>query len=208
MKKLMALVLVAVLALSLLTACKVNVNEGGGNSDIDFGAIMNGGAGNYNNLSPKEKQAVIDAGKKEGIDVKFEKDGSVSFSNPNDNTMMVQNPDGSWNIGTPDGGGVQIGRNWPDNEFTKLIPKPDFTVSIGAGSEDNFNVMFSGATIEQIRAYAEKVKNAGFDIDVKIEDESAMGMVIYTFDAKNADGYSVNVFSAAGMSGVTIEKPY
>jgi hypothetical protein len=254
MKKLLALALVTVLALSLLTACGGSNNSGnsgssggasassgnnstgtpsggnnapsgsnstsspagnnsGGNAalspaDVNFGAIMGGGAGNFSNLSPIDRQAMIDAGKAEGIDVTFEADGSVKFVDE-DGTVAVQKPDGTWVIETDDGTmQFQIGGNWPDNEYTKMIPKPDFNIYTAVDSEESFAAMFQGATIEQIKSYVEKVKAAGFTIDAETEDEEMMGMVMYTYTAQNAGGYTISVYSMSGSAGINVEKPY
>ena len=66
---------------------------------------------------------------------------------------------------------------------------------------------FSDASIEQMREYAEQVKAAGFDQNITTEDQEVMGMVIYSFSASNADGYTVEIFSASGTSGITITAP-
>ena len=71
---------------------------------------------------------------------------------------------------------------------------------------DSFTVAFKSATVEQIRDYAAKVKAAGFNLNEELTDENVMGMVIYSFAAENADGYSVEVFSASGTTGLRISK--
>ena len=71
---------------------------------------------------------------------------------------------------------------------------------------DSFSVAFTSAPIEQIRAYAAKVKAAGFNINEEVEDQEVMGMVIYSFTAENADGYTVEITSASGTSSITISK--
>ena len=54
---------------------------------------------------------------------------------------------------------------------------------------------------------AEQGKAAGFDQNITTEDQEVMGMVIYSFSASNADGYTVEIFSASGTSGITITAP-
>ena len=61
-------------------------------------------------------------------------------------------------------------------------------------------------TVDQIRAYAEKVKSSGFDKDVEVTDQNAMGVVVYNFTASNAAGYEVSITYAAAVSGLTINK--
>ena len=151
------------------------------------------------------KQELINDGKEHGYTVDYGLDGSTTLTY-DDGTVMVQNPDGTWNVVNDDGSLYQYGGNWPENEFTKQLPKPEMEL-LGANTEDGeFNVAFANATIDDIRAYAEKVKAAGFDKDVDVQDQDVMGMTIYAFNATNAVGYSVSVFYTAGTGGVTVTK--
>ena len=188
-------------------------NQGGENStvnpeDIDFASIMAGNGATdvvWGKQDEATKQAIIADAKKDGVDVSFGTDGSMTVVDT-DGTTMVQKPDGTWVVKDEDGGEGQIGGDWPDNEFTKLIPKPDFEL-FGANTEtDSFSAAFTSATIEQIRAYAAKVKAAGFNINEEVEDQEVMGMVIYSFTAENADGYTVEITSANGTSSLSISK--
>ena len=188
-------------------------NQGGENNssnagNIDIGSIMSGNGSTdtiYGQLDEASKQQIISDLAKDGYEASFGADGSMTIVDP-DGTTMVQKPDGTWVVKDADGGEGQIGGDWPDNEFTKLIPKPDFEL-FGANTEtDSFSVAFTSATIEQIRDYAAKVKAAGFNINEEVEDQEVMGMVIYSFTAENADGYTVEITSANGTSALTISK--
>ena len=192
-------------------------NQGGtqsGNNDpsnvgnIDIGSIMSGNGSTdtvYGQLDEASKQQIISDLESEGYDVSFGTDGSMTIVDP-DGTTMVQKPDGTWVVKDEDGGEGQIGGDWPDNEFTKLIPKPDFELFAANTETDSFSAAFTSATIEQIKDYAAKVKAAGFNINEEVEDQEAMGMVIYSFTAENADGYTVEITSANGTSALTISK--
>ena len=190
-----------------------NEDQGGENStvnpeDIDFAAIMAGNGATdvvWGKQDEATKQAIIADAKKDGVDVSFGTDGSMTVVDT-DGTTMVQKPDGTWVVKDADGSEGQIGGDWPDNEFTKLIPKPDFELFAANTEADSFSVAFKSATIEQIRAYAAKVKAAGFNINEKVEDQEVMGMVIYSFTAENADGYTVEITSANGTSSLSISK--
>ena len=176
--------------------------------DIDFAAIMAGNGATdvvWGKQDEATKQAIIADAKKDGVDVSFGTDGSMTVVDT-DGTTMVQKPDGTWTIKDAEGNEGQVGGDWPDNEFTKLVPKPDFEL-FGANTEtDSFSAAFTSATIEQIRDYAAKVKAAGFNINEEVEDQEVMGMVIYSFTAENADGYTVEITSANGTSALTISK--
>ena len=176
--------------------------------DIDIGSIMSGNGSTdtvYGQLDEASKQQIISDLESEGYDVSFGTDGSMTIVDP-DGTTMVQKPDGTWVVKDDEGGEGQLGGDWPDNEFTKLIPKPDFELFAANTETDSFSVAFMSATIEQIRDYAAKVKAAGFNINEEVEDQEVMGMVIYSFTAENADGYTVEITSANGTSALTISK--
>ena len=176
--------------------------------DIDIGSIMSGNGSTdtvYGQLDEASKQQIISDLAKDGYEASFGADGSMTIVDP-DGTTMVQKPDGTWVVKDEDGGEGQIGGDWPDNEFTKLIPKPDFELFAANTETDSFSVAFMSATIEQIKDYAAKVKAAGFNINEEVEDQEVMGMVIYSFTAENADGYTVEITSANGTSALTISK--
>ena len=176
--------------------------------DIDIGSIMSGNGSTdtvYGQLDEASKQQIISDLAKDGYEASFGADGSMTIVDP-DGTTMVQKPDGTWVVKDEDGGEGQIGGDWPDNEFTKLIPKPDFELFAANTETDSFSVAFTSATIEQIKDYAAKVKAAGFNINEEVEDQEVMGMVIYSFTAENADGYTVEITSANGTSSLSISK--
>ena len=176
--------------------------------DIDIGSIISGNGSTdtvYGQLDEASKQQIISDLAKDGYKASFGADGSMTVVNP-DGTTVVQKPDGTWVIKDEDGGEGQLGGDWPDNEFTKLIPKPDFELFAANTETDSFSVAFTSATIEQIKDYAAKVKAAGFNINEEVEDQEVMGMVIYSFTAENADGYTIEITSANGTSSITISK--
>ena len=176
--------------------------------NIDIGAIMSGNGSTdtiYGQLDEASKQQIISDLAKDGYEASFGADGSMTIVDP-DGTTMVQKPDGTWVVKDEDGGEGQLGGDWPDNEFTKLIPKPDFELFAANTETDSFSVAFTSATVEQIRDYVTKVKAAGFNIDEEVEDQEMMGMVIYSFTAENADGYTIEITSANGTSSITISK--
>lgn len=185
-------------------------NSGDTTPDIDFGSIMAGNGATDTVWSEQDaatKQAILDAAKEDGYDASFGADGSLTIKDPETGETYVQKSDGTWTYQDAEGGEAQIGGDWPDNDFTKLLPKPDFEVSAANTDSEMFSAMFSGVTVEQIKEYAEMVKAAGFTVDPQTEDQDVMGMVMFTYTASNADGYTVNVYFAANTSSVTLEKP-
>lgn len=172
----------------------------------DFSAIVAGNGSSstvWGQLDASAKQEIIAAAKAEGYDVTFDEDGRMTIKG-GDGVDFVQNADGTWNVKTEDGNVVQYGGNWPDNAFTRLIPKPDFPLLAANTSENEFTVAFQNVTVDQIRAYAAKLKACGFTIDAEEEDQTTYGVVIYTYSAYHADGYYVDLSFAAGQCGLTI----
>lgn len=96
--------------------------------------------------------------------------------------------------------------NWPENEFTKLLPKPDLERYGPNGDDSFFSVAFADATVEQIREYAEKVKEAGFTVDPEVIDGEIMGMTMFSYSASNGAGYTATVNFGSGSSAVSIRK--
>ena len=187
-------------------------NQGGtqgGATSGDVGSMISGIGSStalYSDMDAASKQAFIAEGARQGLDISFGADGSTTIVDTTDGTTLIQKPDGNWVFSDGQGGEGQIGGNWPDNEYTKLVPKPSFELYAAVIEDETFSVMFTNATIEQIKAYAEQVKAAGFNLNEELTDENVMGMVIYSFAAENADGYSVEVFSASGTTGLRISK--
>lgn len=234
MKKLFAILLALLMTFSLAACDLGNAgnnegddpgvsqtdNKGGGESqggeenpvidveDIDFGALMSGDGGTdvvWGKQDEATKQALIDEAKKDGVDVSFSADGSMTVVDE-DGTTMVQKPDGTWVIKDEDGNEGQVGGEWPDNEFTRLVPKPDFELYAASGDDQMFTVAFSNATIEGIRDYAEKLKSAGFTVDAETTDSETMGITIYTYVASNGKGVTAELAFGLGSASLALKK--
>ena len=112
--------------------------------------------------------------------------------------------------GNGTGGGNQqqggtTGVAWPSNQYTKLIPKPDGATIYDEKAIDNsyylgHSIDLTDWTIEECKAYAEKLKAAGFTTpsagmdDIVIKDTTSE----YSFGAENNDGVYVGVGSYSG----------
>ncbi len=228
MKRLFAL-LITIIMVASLAACGTNNSNTNGNNSTnppasstgdnqqsgnesgnvpDFSAIMAGNGATdtvWGKQDAATRQSIVDSAKEGGYDVSFGADGSMTITDT-DGTVIVQQPDGTWVMKDADGSSAQFGGEWPENEFTKLVPKPNFDV-MGASSDDgSFTVAFSGVEIEQVKAYADKVKAKGFTIDATEESQNVYGVSIYTYTAYNSDGYCVEITFANGTSGISISK--
>ncbi len=153
------------------------------------------------------KQKLIQEGKAEGYDISFAVDGTMTIVDGATGETMIQHPDGTWTIKDENGGTGQLGGNWPDNEFTRLLPRPDMEVGTASTTDTEFAVLFQNATLDQMKDYAEKVKAMGFTVNPELTDQEVSGMQIYTYTASNADGYTVTVTCAMGVCSVMLEKP-
>ena len=176
--------------------------------NFDFASAM-AGKGATDTVWGKQdaatRQSIVDSAKEGGYDVSFGADGSMTITDT-DGTVIVQQPDGTWVMKDADGQTAQLGGNWPDNEFTRLVPKPGFKLAGASTSEDEFSAAFQSVDVDQIKAYAEQVKASGFTVDAEEEDQNVYGVVVYTYSAYNADGYCVEITFANGTSGITISK--
>ena len=178
--------------------------------NLDLGAMLMGGKMPivFSALPQAQKEAMKAEAAKEGTTITFNSDGSTTFTDK-DGSLAVQQPDGTMTYKDAEGneGRLGAGTVWPDNDLTRLVPKPDMIVAATNMEGNNvFTVLFANPTMEQLRAYAEKVKAAGFSNNVVSEDQEAMGMKIFSFSASNANGIKVEIFSAMGTSGMSLEK--
>ena len=183
-------------------------NQGGTSTpaDIDFNSILSGN-GSTNVVWGKQdeatKQAIIDDAAKDGLTVTFGTDGSMTITDT-DGSVITQNPDGTWKYEDASGGEVEFGDDWPENEYTKKLPKPDFEISYTSVDDAGFTVVSESATVDELRAYVEKLKKAGFNVDPQVQDMEVYGIVVYTYWANNADGDRVEVAYASGNSMITM----
>lgn len=94
-----------------------------------------------------------------------------------------------------------MGGEWPDNDFTRHVVKPDFEIQFTQQEADSFMVSFSNVTVQQMKAYADELRDAGFNLSEEENDEVAWGY--YSFSADNADGYRVTVAFTSGYTAIT-----
>lgn len=169
-------------------------------------AAMVGAPGLMADYDEATKKAMTEEAKADGGNLEFKPDGTTVYTEA-DGSKSVQNPDGTWTFDGPDNETAQFGGEWPENEFTKLLPKPDFTLLAASSSEGEFSVAFAGASAQQVKEYAKKVQEKGFSVDAETQEENVMGMSVYLFTAKNEQGYTVEVSFAAGTAGIVVQKP-
>jgi len=92
---------------------------------------------------------------------------------------------------------------WPENEFTRQVPKPDFEVGLGAtATETEFSFICVGTSLDQLREYVKELQQAGFTKNAESTD--MLGM--YSYTANNGRGYAVTVSSVLGIHTLSISK--
>lgn len=114
------------------------------------------------------------------------------------------------------GGNEQQGEQgiaWPSNEYTNLIPKPEGATIYDESEINNayyvgYNIDLEDWTIEECKAYAEKLKEAGFTTpglgmsSVVVTDTESN----YSFGAENSDGVYVTVGSSYDSGRISIQE--
>ena len=71
---------------------------------------------------------------------------------------------------------------------------------------DRCGIQFANLTAEDVRAYAEQLKSAGFTVDAETTDEEHFGTWVYTYIAYNSDGIKVELSGVAGISSIVISR--
>ena len=145
--------------------------------------------GNGNNDDP--------SGSQQGTNAPLNREDDTSST---DNQGGENNPSNAGNI---DIGSIMSGNGSTDIIYGQLDEASKQQI---ISETDSLSVAFMNATIEQIQDYAAKVKAAGFNLNEELTDENVMGMVIYSFAAENADGYTIEITSANGTSSLSISK--
>jgi len=84
---------------------------------------------------------------------------------------------------TPSGG------DWPTEGLAALVPAPGFDYMIVGNYDTVFSIVYEDAAEDDVNAYIEEVKAAGFNVDEKNIEFNGK----YTFQAYNAEGYWVSI---------------
>ena len=101
---------------------------------------------------------------------------------------------------------------WPENEYTRMIPKPDFDLVVEKITEKSFSVFFTDPALSDLatqkaKEYVETLKVNGFTLETETIEEAVIGMTRFSYWAKNIDGWQVQVHSTVFSAGLTISKP-
>ena len=154
----------------------------------------------------QEVQNIVNEELKEiGITVEVKEDGSTKIETEI-GIEVTQKEDGSWEVEVPEGEIEELDGDWPNNEFTKQVPKPSFGARAANTQEKSFSIAFVDTKVEDIRNYVEELKKAGFTVNASNKDVEVFGVVAYSYKASNDAGYRVEVTFAENMCGMIITK--
>ncbi len=95
---------------------------------------------------------------------------------------------------------------WPSGEYSALVPVPSCGIieSAETDPESGFSAVVAGAKLSDAKAYCELCKKEGF-IEAPLESElSDKG--IYTYSAKNSDGFKLDISFAEGKLHISVVK--
>lgn len=157
-------------------------------------------------LSAEEKAILKAEFAKEGQDLDFNADGSMTIKNRETGEIVILNADGTIKGIDSSGNSFEFGMSdkWPSNDYTKQLPNPEgYGIRIITVTTATDGLIANiDCTVDQAKKYASALKAKGFDKDVEEEDQSMpeYGIAAYTFEAENGNGYNVvvTVVSAYG----------
>jgi len=149
-------------------------------------------------LNDAEKAQLKASVEAEGGQCDFGADGTIIITGSG-TTRLEIHPDGSVE-GTDDEGkpfGFSKVTDWPTSEFGKAVPQADLQIKMQTEDDEMLMIMFENATLDQVKAYAKKLEEAGYTIDKQELDVESM----YQFSGKNANDIVVSLTYMAGEGG-------
>ena len=169
------------LVLGLISSIVVGITMGATIKSMASAAGMDGGVFSWN-LGNNDRQAPENDGDNDGNPAQpgGNSDGGGSTNAPEP---------GEYNYGD----GTVFTSQWPDNQFTRQVPKPDYDVTFGSVNDTEFIALGGNATVKQLRDYVKKLQRAGFTRNADTQDESAAGMTSYIYRADNGKGWQVEI---------------
>lgn len=193
MKKIVALFIVALIALTSVFAFDIDSLIGGDNVGKKLTTI--------------EKAEIQRAAREEGMTVSFGKDDSITFTNSETKESIVISSDRSeYKIYDAKGnlvGSIGSSVKMEKNEYTDQIPDPtDYGMKIVLAMMDGGYSFVLDGKLENAKNYISALKKKGFTIDVSEEtqDLKMYGLYILSFEADNKAGYHV-AFTYTDIAG-------
>ncbi|MCL2644028.1 MAG: hypothetical protein FWD51_01040 [Betaproteobacteria bacterium] len=167
-----------------------------------------------------------------GMDMTVAKEGNCvkikgkTEADPNEEDSRLRVDGKGYRQDNEKSGYYQFGGDWPQDEYTQYIPKPDLafpcpsvilkkggpavelTVNCNRNPRDENAMSVTPEFIaKKAKAYAEILKAKGFTIDARLLDGMPPNVLPIGFSAKNGKGYFVRVLSDKNMNFVTLKNP-
>jgi len=201
-KRILIALLCVLLLLTGLAGCKKTPDDDAdtttsGFSD-DFEALMDG-ALELDDLSDAQKRKLAEEGAERGFVVTF--DNGLTVLDDNGRVILRRTEDGA--VYDEYGNLIVAGSDWPDNEFTRQVPNPMIETSSTTFNAQGFTSMLDEMDKAAAEAYAKKLREAGFTIDIPVDFSYSKGVEV---NAKNAAGYIVEFFWANGGADLKASK--
>ena len=96
---------------------------------------------------------------------------------------------------------------WPKSGLAKKLPEPEFGQLAGVTNTPNeFCAAYAEVSQDDLRAYVEQIKNAGFTIDAALSDQEYMGIQMFSYNAENEDGLIFSISGTAGTCTITLKE--
>ena len=108
--------------------------------------------------------------------------------------------------------GIGGGPKWPDNEFTRAVPKPSMELQLAMQMSDTtFMAAFKDPSLDEVRAYGEELLAEGFNIDQGVREVTQTGsdeVTMYVFTGIRSSGFEVTLIwdSSVKMTSLEISK--
>jgi hypothetical protein len=101
---------------------------------------------------------------------------------------------GPWSHET---GSAQFSGEWPDNEYTRRIPRPDipFNLATVDPKRHRLGVLFkkNDGVFNAMKGYVEKLKAHGYTNNAESKEKTANGQPFFSYSAYDGAGYLVQV---------------
>jgi hypothetical protein len=94
---------------------------------------------------------------------------------------------------TNSGGYADPIENWPS-----FLPETTMAGVVAESDDSHFLITFFGSSRDEIKAYVEELKTAGFNLNEELTDESDY----YSFSASDNSGWSIGVNHNSGGAGM------
>ncbi|MPN44945.1 hypothetical protein SDC9_192512 [bioreactor metagenome] len=88
-----------------------------------------------------------------------------------------------------------------------MLPKPDFgTLTAANTSSAEFTATYTGVSLDDAKAYVEKIKSKGFTSEQKLTDQKLFGVTVYLYEATDSSSSLISVGLTSGIFVISLNK--